>query len=216
MPPRSTPGCTTNRRKTIARVVPAAMTKARRRSSRLRLRGRRLGLALPGMGRRLPHDPALDPGQRVVELGHDPLLERDDRVVGDVDIFRADLAAALRDVAEAEAGLRPDELEAVVRVQRMHLERRVADEHPRAGEGRLVLLVVADDVAGVLAEEALDALVELLDPVDVLLVHPARAVGLLRLRLERGGLFGLLVVERSGGPDVLADREGLHRLNPHR
>src|SRR5258707_3977474 len=138
MPPRSTPGCTTKRRKTIARVVPAAMTKARRRSSRLGLRGRRLWsiCAVPGPGRPLPHHPALDPGQRVVELGHDPLLERDDRVVGDVDVLRTDLGAALRDVAEPDAGLRPQELEAVVRVERLHLERRATPEHPGTGEGR--------------------------------------------------------------------------------
>jgi hypothetical protein len=35
-------------------------------------------------------------------------------------------------------------------------------EEPRAGEGLLVLLVVADDVADVLAQEAFDALAELL------------------------------------------------------
>src|SRR5258708_10794500 len=93
----------------MTRVVPAAMTKARRRSSRLRLRGRRLGPS-----RLLPHHPALDPGQRVVELGHDPLLERDDRVVGDVDFLRTDLGAALRDFAETAAGLRPHALDAAV------------------------------------------------------------------------------------------------------
>ena len=49
-------------------------------------------------------------------------------------------------------------------------------------KARLVVLVVADDVADVLAQEALDALVELLDPVDVLLEHPPRAVGFLRAR----------------------------------
>src|SRR5258708_7688676 len=181
MPPRSTPGRTTKRRKTMTRVVPAAMTKARRRSSRLRLRGRRLGPS-----RVLPHHPALDPGQRVVELGHDPLLERDDRVVGDVDVLRTDLGAALRDVAEPEAGLRPQELEAVVRVERMHLERGVTHEHPRTGEGRLVLLVVADEVAGVLAEGSLDGPLEIPDPLHVLLGHPARARRPLRLRAEHG------------------------------
>ena len=39
----------------------------------------------------------------------------------------------------------------------------------------LVLLVVADDVADVLAEEALDALAELLAPLDVDLLHAVAA-----------------------------------------
>ena len=38
-------------------------------------------------------------------------------------------------------------------------------------------VVVAQDVADVLAQEALDALPELLDAVDVLLLHPVVAVG---------------------------------------
>ena len=42
--------------------------------------------------------------------------------------------------------------------------------------------VVADDVADVLAQEALDALVEFLDPVDVLLHHAVRC------RRRSGGL----------------------------
>ncbi len=128
-----------------------------------------------------------------------------------MDVLGAHLAAALRDVAEAEAGLRADELHTVVRVQRVHLERGVANEHAGSGKGLLVLLVVTDDVASVLAQEALDALVEFLDPVDVLLEHPARAIGLLGLRLERRDLLGLLVVVRDVGDEVLDDREGLHR-----
>src|SRR5262249_32495425 len=40
---------------------------------------------------------------RIVELVDDALFERNDRVVGDVDVLGADLRAALRDVAEAEA-----------------------------------------------------------------------------------------------------------------
>ena len=43
----------------------------------------------------------------------------------------------------------------------------------KRGPGEAVLLVViAEDVTHVLAEEALDALPELLDAIDVLLLHP--------------------------------------------
>ena len=77
------------------------------------------------------------------------------------------------------------ELAPVVGVERVHVELGVAQEEPRAGEGRLVVLVVTDDVADVLAQEALDALAELLAALDVDLRHPALAVGVARRRRER-------------------------------
>ena len=57
-------------------------------------------------------------------------------------------------------------------VQRVHVQLGVPDEVPRPGIGRLVVLVVADHVADVLAQPALDALAELLAAVDVGLGHP--------------------------------------------
>src|SRR4051812_30011253 len=119
-----------------------------------RLAAARAGLAAAGQL-------APDPDDRIVELGDDALLERDDRVVGDLDRFWADVGAALRDVAEAQAGLPLEELQPIVRVERVHLQRGQPHEEARPGEGRLVVLVITDDVADVLAQEALDALVEL-------------------------------------------------------
>ena len=54
-------------------------------------------------GRRLPvtADLADEPHQGVEVVGH-PLLERDDAVVGDVDVFRTDLRTALGNVASLE------------------------------------------------------------------------------------------------------------------
>ena len=115
------------------------------------------------------------PDQRVVLRVDDALLHRDDRVVGDLDVLGADLGAALGDVAHAEAVLRLRLALAVPRVERVHVELGEPDEEPRPGEGLLVLLVVADHVAGVLAQEALDALAELLAPLDVDLLHPVLA-----------------------------------------
>src|SRR5688572_19031663 len=66
-------------------------------------------------------------------------------------------------------------------------------------------------MADVLAQEALDALVEFLHALDVLLIHPPGAVRLLRLRPERGDRLRLLVIERDVGDEILDDREGLHR-----
>src|SRR3954471_24840991 len=79
-------------------------------------------------------DRAAQPGDRVVGAVRHPLLERDDRVVGDVDAFRTYLRAALGDVAVADAGLLAEQLTAVVGVQRVHLELGVLDEHARPGE----------------------------------------------------------------------------------
>src|SRR6185436_4550755 len=45
---------------------------------------------------------AQQPTDRVVEPVDDPLLHRNDRVVGDGDLLRAHLRAALRDVAVAD------------------------------------------------------------------------------------------------------------------
>src|SRR6266568_8045862 len=93
----------------------------------------------------------------------------------------------------------------------MHLERGEAHEEPRAGEALLVLLVVADDVADILAQEALDALVEFLHALDVFLVHAPLAVGIPGLRLERRDCLRLLIVERDVGDYVLYHGERLHR-----
>src|SRR5256712_13216108 len=178
----------------------------RRWSGRRRFRFARANARLA-----LAHDAPFHPGERIVELGYHALLERDDRVVGDVDVLGADLGAALRDVAVTEALLRADELEAIVRVERMHLKGSEPHEVARAAEALLVLLMVPHDVADVLAEEALDALVELLDAVDVLLVHPAFPVGILGLGPERWDGLRLLVVEGHVGDQILDHREGLDR-----
>ena len=71
-----------------------------------------------------------------------------------------------------------EQLGAVGGVERVHLERGDPDEEARA-EVAALQLVVAQHVADVLAEEALDALAELADPVDVLLLHQP-------LRVRRG------------------------------
>jgi len=59
----------------------------------------------------------------------------------------------------------------------VHLEFGEADEETWAGVVRLVLLVVTDDVADVLAHEALNALAELLAALDVDLLHAVPASG---------------------------------------
>src|SRR6202041_2054010 len=126
---------------------------------------------------RAPGDLAPEPGHRVVAGVDHALLHRDDAVVGDLYVLGAHLGAALRDVAHAQAAV-VRQLAAVVDVEGVHLELGEADEEAGPGVLGLVLLVVADDVADVLAHEALDALTELLAPLDVDLLHPVATLGL--------------------------------------
>ena len=120
-------------------------------------------------------DLAAQPDQRVVLAAGHPLLHRDQRVVGDLDVLRADLGAALGDVAVAEPEVVLGDVAPVGGVGRVHLQLGDPHQEPRPGERVLVLRVVADDVAGVLAQEALDALAELLRPLHVDLLHPELA-----------------------------------------
>src|SRR3990172_9478896 len=103
------------------------------------------------LARKLAEDPA---DGIVIPVGH-PLLEGNDGVVRDVNILRADLRAALGNVAQANARRLAYELRPVLRVQRVHLQLRQAHEEARPVELLLVLRVVTDDVADVLSEETL-------------------------------------------------------------
>src|SRR5437867_2640017 len=166
------------------------------------------GLLLP--------EPAQQPHHGIEELVGHPLFERNDRVVGDVDVLGADFGAALGDVAEAHARGVLHEGRAIDGVQRMHLEAGQLDEEAWPRECALVFLVIADDVTHVLAQEALDALVELLDAIDVLLHHPIRSVGLRRLDPQRRHLLGLDVVVRDVGDEVADRRKAADRRHRDR
>src|SRR6266849_9488595 len=154
---------------------------------------------------------AEQPPQWIVDLVHHPLLEGDDGVVGDGDAFRANARAALRDVAKPHSLRLPHLADAVLHVERVHLQRSDVQEEARADE-LLVHLVLAQHVADVLAEEALDALAELLHALDVLLRHAPGAVG--RIGWPRFELLDLPlhpVVPGDVGHQVAHDGEGLHR-----
>ena len=106
--------------------------------------------------------------------------------------------------------------DAVLGVERVHLQRGDVDQEARADE-LVVLVVVAQHVADVLAQEALDALAELLHAVDVLLLHAPGAVRRVgRARLERLDLLLDLEVPRHVGHQVADRRERLHRLDRDR
>src|ERR1700722_19729292 len=86
------------RSKAISTRLLAGLSPARRLFGRMRI-GRqhgKLGLRLLD----LTGDLAGHPADRIEEVVGDPLLERDDAVVGDVNALGAHLAASLGDVAE--------------------------------------------------------------------------------------------------------------------
>src|SRR6266571_4050751 len=164
------------------------------------------GMALP------PEKLTGQPNERIEIAVHHPFLERDDAIVGDLDVLRADLGAAARDVAETGPELCPDGGDPVLRVEGMHLEGRQADHEARPDKGVLARLV-AQNVTDVLAQIALDALAKFLHPVHVLLHHAVRRVGRSRSRPERRDPLVLLVIPGDIRHQILDDREGLHRLD---
>jgi hypothetical protein len=81
----------------------------------------------------------------------------------------------------------------------VHLERGGVNEQARPDEA-VVLLVLAQDVADVLAQKALDALTKLLDPLDVLLRDPPGAVrGVTRSRTSGNAFIGSTTTVSPGG-----------------
>src|SRR6476619_1272851 len=108
---------------------------------------------------------------RIVELVYDALLQRDDRIVGDRDALGTDFRAALGDVAISDAVRGLQVSRALLGIERMHFERCGIDEVPRSDE-LVEQRMVAEHVADILAEEALDALPELLHALHVDLSHP--------------------------------------------
>src|SRR4029077_8243638 len=73
-----------------------------------------------------PLELAAQPHDRVVALIHLALLQRDDRVVGDVDVLGAHLGAALGDVAVPDAHRGP-----FLGVERVHGQLGQPDHEPR-------------------------------------------------------------------------------------
>src|SRR4051794_3623191 len=94
---------------------------------------------------------------RVVQLVDDAFLERNEGVVGNRDPFRADLRAALGDVAVPDSVSLLEISRPMFRVDRVHLQRRGVEQVTRTDE-LVEERMIAQHVADVLAEETLDAL----------------------------------------------------------
>ena len=114
---------------------------------------------------------------RLVAPGHDPLLHRDDRVVGDLDVFRAHLGAAFGDVAQPDAVVLPPWSRRSKPSSGCMASSACRMKNAQPGVPGLVVLAVTDHTTHVLAQPALDALAELLAAPDVDVHHPIRTTG---------------------------------------
>ena len=101
-------------------------------------------------------------------------------------------------------------------IERIHLQRGGIDQESRTDE-LVVHVVIAQHVAHVLAQEALDALAEFLHTIDVGLLHAPGTVGGVGLaRHEFLDLFLDLVVPGDVRDQILDEGERLHRLDRDR
>ena len=117
--------------------------------------------------------------QRIIMAVDYPLLERNDCVVRDRDVLGTDLGAALGDVAVPEAVTLLQLVDAIRGVNRMHLELRCM--HEQAGADELfVQVMITENMTDILAQEALDALPELLNAIGVGLTEAPRPIGGIR------------------------------------
>lgn len=155
------------------------------------------------------------PRDWIVELVDDALLHWDDRIVGNADVLGADFRATLSNVAVSDAVALLEIAHAILGIQRVHLKRRVVHDEAGADEF-IVLVMVAQDMADILAEETLDALSELLHSIDIHLEHRPRTICIVGLsRLERLDLLLDAEVPTDIGHQIPDGRERLDRLNSH-
>src|SRR6266478_2719052 len=149
-----------------------------------------------------------EPAHRIVEVIHHSLFQRNDCVVGDVDVFGANFRAAFGYVAESDAEFVFQQPGAIQTVKRMHFQAGDAHEEARAAE-LLNFLVIAQHMADVLAKEAFNALAKLLHAIDFVLIHLPFDV---RPRGKWRDCFVDAVIPRDVGNKILEHREALHRL----
>src|SRR5438093_7247465 len=160
--------------------------------------------------------PSPDPTERIIKVVHYAFLQRNNCVIGDLNVFRANLCAALGDVAIADSLFVSQFVSTIFSIQRMHLQRSDVDQKPRSNES-LVHLVIAQHVADVLAKKAFDAFTEFLHTIDVLLLHPPCAVG--RIGASRLKWFDFLLYAKVPGDicdQVFQNWKSFHRLYCHR
>src|SRR5438552_10546221 len=163
----------------------------------------RVGRQAPNLVPLLPSKLSQKPSHRIVEVINHSLFQRNDGVVGDVNVFRTDLRAAFGYVAKSNAKFIFKQFGARQSIERMHFQSGDAHEETRAAE-LLFLLMIAQYVADILAKKALNAFAKLLDAIDFALIHFPFDVG---PRREWRDLLIDAVIPRDVGNQILQHRE---------
>src|ERR1700722_11834511 len=98
--------------------------------------------------------------QRIIVLIHHPLLQRNNGVIGDVNILRTHLRAALRNVAESQPQLLLQYARPRNSVKRMHLQRSRTHKETRPSK-LLLFAMLPQNMTHILTKKALNALAKL-------------------------------------------------------
>jgi hypothetical protein len=117
----------------------------------------------------MPNTPRIILPYWIIKLIDHSFFERDDGVICDVDVFRADFGAAFCDVAIADVSFVFEKLETVCFIERVHFETGSTYQEARSHE-LIFAIMVSQNMANVLTEEALNTLAKLLYTVDVFLI----------------------------------------------
>src|ERR1051325_10770070 len=145
-----------------------------------------------------------------MEFIHHTLLQWNDCIVRDGDVLGTNLRAAFGNVAIADAVRALQFVQPVLGIERVHLERGGVNQKTRADK-LVVLVMLAEHMTHVLAQEALDALAEFLNAIDVRLCHPPRTIARIRgARLEGFDFFLHPKVPRHVGGKITNHRERLY------
>src|SRR5438874_1947086 len=146
--------------------------------------------------------PPPNPSQRVVIIIHYTFLQRNNAIVRDLDFFRTNLRAALRNVAVADPVGFAQFFDSIFGIERMHLQRGCVNQKARPDKA-IMHLMITQHVADVLTKETFNAFPEFLDSVDILLLHPPGAVRRVRrTRLKRFDFLLYLKIPRHVGDQI--------------
>src|SRR4029078_5048772 len=103
----------------------------------------------------------------------------------DLNVFGADFRPTLGDIAVADPVVVPQFIDAILRIEGMHLQSGKMNQEARADKF-VVHLVIAQNMADVLTKKTFDAFSEFLHAIDVALLHPPCTISGIGLsRLER-------------------------------
>ena len=117
-----------------------------------------------------PQSPLFKEGRLLWIVVNNALFQRNYCVVRNMNVFWANFRATFCDVTKPDSKLFLQQLSAIQAVERVHLQAGDANKEARTTK-LLFLVMIPQDMADVLTEEALDTFTEFLDAVDIALVH---------------------------------------------